>query len=416
MKKIRIAVLSFPGNNCEVESVRSIRAAGMEALYFRWNDDRAKLEGIDGYFVPGGFSYEDRGRSGMVAARDPLMEFIGREADLGKPVIGNCNGAQILIESGLVPVGDGLRMSLARNCIEIAGAPVSPGFLSEWVWITPSCAKDRCVTSNWTGAMQMPIAHGEGRFISADPDVIELLKEQNQIAFRYCSEDGTLSSEAPITPNGSTLGIAGICNPRGNVVALMPHPERTDAGLPYFTSLRQWIEAGEHQAPKAKKLKKSSLDPISTLDPVHPQLFIGTLITNNEERTVEQAARRVQPKLRLKQWKYYSAPEEMLMSLLQDLTVFNSNKEEAFVLIDGGVKRWNASDKRLESSDAASFGGAHFLRRDLPDTASQRLGDDASTGVCYGISGVEATSLEESRLREIFCNPHSSVLERVTVA
>ena len=90
MQKVpRIAILSFPGNNGEVESMRVIRRVGMEAIYFRWNDDRAKLNDVDGYFIPGGFSYEDRGRSGMVAARDPLMEYIGAEAQAGKVVIGN---------------------------------------------------------------------------------------------------------------------------------------------------------------------------------------------------------------------------------------------------------------------------------------------------------------------------------------
>src|SRR3989344_5848763 len=131
MSSPRIAVISFPGNNCEVESLRAVKQAGMEAVSFRWNDDRSKLKDIDGYFIPGGFSYEDRGRSGMVAARDPLMEFIGQEAEAGKVVIGNCNGAQILIESGLVPIGKELSMSLARNAIKTADAFVSPGFLSE---------------------------------------------------------------------------------------------------------------------------------------------------------------------------------------------------------------------------------------------------------------------------------------------
>src|SRR3990167_3928274 len=103
MKKPLVAVFSFPGNNCEVESLRAIKESGMDTLFFRWNEDRSKLKDVDGYFIPGGFSYEYRGRSGMVAARDPLMEFIGQEAEAGKVVIGNCNGAQILIESGLVP-------------------------------------------------------------------------------------------------------------------------------------------------------------------------------------------------------------------------------------------------------------------------------------------------------------------------
>ena len=154
MKTPVSAVVSFPGNNCEVESMRALALSGIEPLFFRWNDDRAKLRDVDGYFIPGGFSYEDRGRSGMVAGRDSLMEHIGREAQEGKVVIGNCNGAQILVESGLIPLDHSLRMSLARNAITENGTPRSPGFLSTWVWITPACPEDRCCTSHWTGAMR----------------------------------------------------------------------------------------------------------------------------------------------------------------------------------------------------------------------------------------------------------------------
>ncbi|MEK7122568.1 MAG: phosphoribosylformylglycinamidine synthase I, partial [Patescibacteria group bacterium] len=238
MSRPRIAVISFPGNNCEVESLRALKQAGMEAMFFRWNEDRSKLKDVDGYFIPGGFSYEDRGRSGMVAARDPLMEFIGQEAENGKVVIGNCNGAQILIESGLVPIGKHLDMSLARNVV--AGAAV--GFLSEWVWITPACKVDRCVTSGWSGTMHLPIAHGEGRFTTRDKDLLEELKKNDQIAFRYCDEEGKASEDPMITLNGAVYAIAGICNPAGNVVALMPHPERTPNGTPYFAAMKKWIK------------------------------------------------------------------------------------------------------------------------------------------------------------------------------
>ncbi len=341
-----IAVVSFPGNNCEVESMRCVKEAGMDALYFRWNDDRAKLKDVDGYFVPGGFSYEDRGRSGMVAGRDPLLDFIGREAEAGKAVIGNCNGAQILIENGLIPLGKELTMSLAHNAVNENGRLVSPGFLSEWVWITPSCAADRCATSDWTGAMHLPIAHGEGRFATRDKDLLEELKKNDQIAFRYCDAEGKPSEDLPVTPNGSLYAIAGICNPAGNVVALMPHPERTDEGLPYFVSLRKWIE-GKHTKKSSMKAKSSSAT-VELGDHQTPltELFIGSLITNNEERTVEKALKRVHPSVVLKQWKYFALPEEQITRALGDLTVFNNNKERAFLRRGGALTRWNAQSKK----------------------------------------------------------------------
>src|SRR3990167_9106548 len=99
----RIAIIQFPGSNCESESIRAVRAAGMEAEEFLWNEDYRKLENYDGYFIVGGFSYEDRSRSGIIAALDPIMPVIAAEAKKGKPVLGVCNGAQILVETGLVP-------------------------------------------------------------------------------------------------------------------------------------------------------------------------------------------------------------------------------------------------------------------------------------------------------------------------
>ncbi len=414
-----IAVLSFPGNNCEVESVRSIKEAGMDAIYFRWNDDVKKLKDVDGYFVPGGFSYEDRGRSGMVAARDPLMEFIAEEADAGKVVIGNCNGAQILVESGLIPLGKELAMSLAHNAVESGGRLVSPGFLSEWVWIKPACAPDRCATSNWQGPMHIPMAHGEGRFTTKDKDLLEELKKNDQIAFQYCDEEGNVSSDVAVTPNGSSMSIAGICNPAGNVVALMPHPERTvDAGLPYFVSVRQWIENGGGEA--GKKMKKSSfkMPAIATHKTGLTEIFIGSLITNNEERTVEAALRRVAAKAALRQWKYLAVSESLVQGILNDLTVFNSNKERVYFRRGGAVTKWNAQSKREEafegSAAEAYFGVPLLLRRDEPDTGAAAYGDDAETGVCYGVSGVTEKKMTERAFREILSNPHSSTLSRLS--
>jgi phosphoribosylformylglycinamidine synthase subunit PurQ / glutaminase len=301
MSASRIAIVSFPGNNCEVESLRAIKEAGMEAVFFRWNDDRAKLRDVDGYFIPGGFSYEDRGRSGMVAARDPLMDFIAQEAEEGKVVIGNCNGAQIIVESGLIPLGGGLDMSLARNVV--SGRAV--GFLSEWIWITPACKPDRCATSDWTGNMHLPIAHGEGRFTTRDRDLLRELQKNDQIAFRYCDEQGNSSEDAAVTPNGAMYAIAGICNPAGNVVALMPHPERTPNGAPYFAAMKKWITEKKQKSQKSQKIQRRgySFNTLNIADPFPVELFIDTVITNNEERTVEAAARRVIPQICVKQLK-----------------------------------------------------------------------------------------------------------------
>ena len=231
-----IAVISFPGTNCEVESLRAIRRNGMDAIHFRWNAAKEKLKDTDGYFLPGGFSYEDRGRSGMIAAHDPLIEFLREESHRDKVIIGHCNGAQILVESGLIPLDKGLRMALAKNKLHESQIA---NFLNQWIWMKPTCVPNRCAVSDWEEVMQVPIAHGEGRFTTRDKDLIKELRKNDQIAFKYCDKDGKVSEES--NPNGSIESIAGICNPMGNVIALMPHPERTSNGDPYFLSLKAWL-------------------------------------------------------------------------------------------------------------------------------------------------------------------------------
>lgn len=402
----KIAVVSFPGNNCEVESMRAIRNAGMEAVYFRWNDDVSRLEEVDGYFIPGGFSYEDRGRAGMISARDPILEFIKEEAAKGKVVIGNCNGAQVLIESGLIPNADGLQMSLAHNAVK----GEATGFLSEWIWCTPSCDQDRCATSNWTGVMHMPIAHGEGRFTTTDKSLYEGLKSNSQIVFQYCDEQGNISEDVLVTPNGSEFAIAGICNPEGNVVALMPHPERTPNGDPYFTSVKKWIESHPVDDSRAVvKTNNNSTVKLSQRDPMGTEIFIETIIVNNEERTVEQAAKRLLKDISLKQMKYFALTGDP-QDVLGNIALFNANKEKASIRRGDTFFVWDADSKK-EISLEVEKDQIVLLRRDIPDTGAANLQEGSQTGVCYICSGVSKEDVCKSDVLEIFGNPHSSVLE-----
>lgn len=419
MKKPLLAVPSFPGSNGEVDNIRTLKRCGFDCFVFRWNDSLEKLKDVDGYFFGAGFSYEDRGRSGMVAARDPLFRFMAEEAERGKVIVGNCNGAQVLIESGLIPLGDGLRMCLARNAIRTEdNAWRSPGFLNEWVWIKPVCAEDRCATSGWKGVMHIPIAHGEGRFVTRDPDLIETLKKDDQIAFAYCTESGDISADPPVTPNGSIMGIAGICNKAGNVVALMPHPERTPLGDPYFLSIRKWIESEMARGQKGKKVKcvptQSSVH-VPTRDPMPIEIFIDTIITNNEERTVEQAARRIEPTVRLKQYKYVGLKADRARELLSSLSFFNPHKELAYVRQNGQMHSWDCDASVLNPVAHGILKGIALLRRDEPDTGAAGLGAGAETGVCYDCREVTEDKLLQSAVCEVFCNPHSSNLERLVV-
>ena len=171
---MRIAIIQFPGSNCESESIRAVRQAGMEPVEFLWNEDYNKLKDFAGYFIVGGFSYEDRSRAGIIAALDPVIKEIKAQSEKGKPVLGICNGAQILVESGLIPgIKNEIQMALAPNI-----NPVISGYYNVWVNIKNNedigrCAFTRLIEKN--EVIPVPIAHGEGRFITKDKLLINEL-------------------------------------------------------------------------------------------------------------------------------------------------------------------------------------------------------------------------------------------------
>jgi phosphoribosylformylglycinamidine synthase subunit PurQ / glutaminase len=221
--KPKIAVIYFPGINCEEETKRSCISVGMDADIVRWNT-RENLDIYDGFILPGGWSYEDRIRAGVISSKDPLMIKIKMQAKKGKPVLGICNGCQILIESQLIPgLKDKVEMALAPNI-----NPLVNGFYCTWVRIKNVTNKKNAFNEFYSlgEVIEIPIAHGEGRFITKDSGLIKDLEKNGQIVFKYCDQKGNIGDKYPVNPNGSALNIAGICNREGNVLAMMPHPER----------------------------------------------------------------------------------------------------------------------------------------------------------------------------------------------
>lgn len=218
----RVGVMVFPGTNSEDETVRACRAVGLAAELVHWNAELDAVRAFDAFVLPGGFAYEDRVRAGAIAAHDRLMVAVREGAAAGKPVLGICNGAQILLESGLAPALDGASAVQAGFTRNAEGGR----FRSTHVYITLSIAPERCViTRSMKPGAIVPAwsSHGEGR-LAAQPAVLERLQRENRVAFVYCDARGQTTPET--VPNGSALGAAALVNDRGNVLAIMPHPER----------------------------------------------------------------------------------------------------------------------------------------------------------------------------------------------
>ncbi len=219
----RVAVVQFPGVNCEAETVRALERVGLAASVFAWTRPPRELGGFDAYVLPGGFSWQDRVRAGALAAKDPMLEVLAREAEeRGKPVLGICNGAQVLVEAGLVPGGGGVELALARNRMPDRG-----GYFACWVRVR--VAESPCLFTRGLvpgTLLPLPVAHGEGRFTARDPGRVPALAREGLAPLRYARADGAPAGAFPDNPNGSEEAVAAVCNRRGNVLAMMPHPER----------------------------------------------------------------------------------------------------------------------------------------------------------------------------------------------
>ena len=225
----RIALIQFPGSNCEQETKRAAEAAGLKVDMFRWNRSAELLRQYDGYIIGGGFSYQDRVRAGAIATKEPIVRTLFEEALAGKPVLGICNGAQVLVEAGLVPgLEPGkVEMALAPNRVDPARRIA--GFCCKWTCLKLTSTPGRSVFTSGMRAgvvWPAPIAHGEGRFTTRDEGLLEKLIANEQVVFRYCTATGEVVDDPVVNPNGALDNIAGICNPQGNVLAMMPHPER----------------------------------------------------------------------------------------------------------------------------------------------------------------------------------------------
>ncbi|MEX2531356.1 MAG: phosphoribosylformylglycinamidine synthase subunit PurQ [Gemmatimonadota bacterium] len=211
---MKVAVITFPGSNCDYDCYHALKLVDGIEPGFRWHRE-TQLGEVDAVILPGGFSYGDYLRAGAIARFSPIMEEVVRFAGGGGPVLGICNGFQVLCEAGLLPG------ALTRN--------TTLRFMSHEVHIRVENAGTIFTSRYETGqVLRVPIAHGEGNY-QADQATLAELEGDGRIVFRYSTPGGELTPEA--NPNGSAHHIAGIVNEQGNVLGMMPHPERAMEGL-----------------------------------------------------------------------------------------------------------------------------------------------------------------------------------------
>ncbi len=235
---MKFAVVVFPGSNCDHDAhYAATHVLGQQAEYV-WHKDTS-LGNADAVILPGGFAHGDYLRTGAIARFSPVMTAVRTFADAGGPVLGICNGFQVLLEAGMLPG------AMLRNR--------SVKFQCEHVLIKTEQTDTPFTLACRPGqVLRIPIAHGEGNYY-AEPDVVARLDKNRQVVFRYTNADGVPTDDA--NPNGSVGNIAGLCNERRNVVGLMPHPERacelalgSSDGLVLFDSVVRAVTQGAFAA------------------------------------------------------------------------------------------------------------------------------------------------------------------------
>lgn len=223
---MKIGIIVFPGSNCEQDCAYAVTSGIHQQALLIWHKETV-LPRVDALILPGGFSYGDYLRCGAIARFSPIMEAVIQFAQKGGLVWGICNGFQILVEAGLL---EGVLMRNRGLKFICETRPLKV------------CRSDLPFTKRGqsNAVYRMPIAHMEGNYFHSE-DGLKRLQDQDQIVFQYVDEDGTVSGAA--NPNGSQLNIAGICNRSGNVLGMMPHPERVCEGILGFTDGRFMFES-----------------------------------------------------------------------------------------------------------------------------------------------------------------------------
>ena len=408
--KSKIAIIQFPGSNTELETIAAIERNGMTPISHLWNEPSSNLEQYSGFILVGGFSYEDRSRSGIIASLDPIMNTLKKQALKGKPVLGICNGAQILVESGMVP-GNGnfdTMVSLTENKRVKGGQVVGTGYYNTWCYLKSNeKSVSAFIDRSDMGLLHIPIAHAEGRFMM-DSKLHQAVEKSNLAVYRYCDKGGSIINDFPINPNGSIDNVAALGNVAGNVMAIMPHPERTHGGDSIFRALNSFLSTDEVFSYKALSYdcKKIKVAPFKKSKET-TELLISMIIADNEAISVQKCIERLgKTSVPIKKYLHLEIEHEgplNMESVYETDVLFNPSKE--FIVTN--VKRNSGS--RFLVREKENIGG-----RKMKETLQKRFGFSGITNILKGT--VWEINSKEKQIKKdidlilnshILCNPIS---------
>ena len=256
MKK-KCAVIQFPGSNCEYETIKALQNEGIPTEILPWNCSEDQFFEFSSYVLPGGFSFQDRIRAGAVASKLPIISFL-KEADKNNlPILGICNGCQILAETGLVPDNSHkIKIALAPNMKDNKRF----GFICDWVFVTIKKPKNNVFTQLFSedDVIPIPVNHGEGNMKIIDDGSCDI---ENKTTLNYVDSKGVQHESFPTNPNGATANIAGLSNDKGNILAMMPHPERANL----LMQIPHYIQSSWSHQKRHTLLSRSDKGPWSLL-------------------------------------------------------------------------------------------------------------------------------------------------------